>query len=147
VLVVDDDPSALEFVRTTLEKYGAFVVTAGSAKEGRDQFKREQPDVIVSDLVMAHEDGLQFIRDIRKMENPEEHVTPAAALTALARVDDRRRALSAGYQMHVAKPIDPDELAVTVERLAHQNPGAVGRPHQSPTGRRQDMPHSQPLKH
>ncbi len=126
VLVVDDDPSALEFVRRTLEQYGAFVVTAGSAKEGRDQFKREHPDVIVSDLVMAHEDGLQFIRDIRKMENPAGHVTPAAALTALARADDRRRALSAGYQMHVAKPIDPDELAVTVERLAHQNPNAVG---------------------
>lgn len=120
VLVVDNDPSALDFVRTTLERYGALVVTAGSAKEGRDRFKREHPDVIVSDLVMAHEDGLQFIRDIRKMENPAEHVTPAAALTALARADDRKRALNAGYQMHVAKPVDPDELAVTVERLAHR---------------------------
>jgi signal transduction histidine kinase/ActR/RegA family two-component response regulator len=120
VLVVDDDPQALEFLRTTLEQYGAFVVTASSAKEGRDRFKRQPPDVILSDLVMAQEDGLQFIRDIRQMDNAAGRVTPAAALTALARTDDRRRALNAGYQMHVSKPVDPDELAVTVERLARR---------------------------
>jgi signal transduction histidine kinase/CheY-like chemotaxis protein len=119
VLVVDDDPAALDFVRTTLERHGALVLTAGSAKEGRDRFAHQQPDVIVSDLVMQPVDGLQFIRDIRELENSADHVTPAAALTALARADDRRRALSAGYQMHVAKPVDPDELASTVERLAH----------------------------
>jgi signal transduction histidine kinase/ActR/RegA family two-component response regulator len=119
VLVVDDDPLALDFVRATLEQYGAFVETASSAKEGRDIFKRQPPDVILSDLVMAREDGLQFIRDIRRMEDATGRVTPAAALTALARTDDRRRALNAGYQMHVSKPVDPDELALTVERLAH----------------------------
>jgi CheY-like chemotaxis protein len=124
VLVVDEDLLALDFVRTTLEQYGAFVETASSAKEGRDVFKRQPPDVILSDLVMAREDGLQFIRDIRRMEATG-RVTPAAALTALARTDDRRRALNAGYQMHVSKPVDPDELALTVERLAH---GSNGRP-------------------
>jgi signal transduction histidine kinase/ActR/RegA family two-component response regulator len=119
VLVVDDDPQGRDFVRTTLEQYGASVVTASSAREGRDEFRRQTPDVIVSDLVMGREDGLQFIRDIRKLENAGGRTTPAAALTALARTDDRRRALNAGYQMHVAKPVDPAELAATVDRLAH----------------------------
>ena len=118
VLVVDDDPQALDFVRTTLEQCGAFVVTASSAKEARDRFKRDPPDVIVSDLVMANGDGLQLIRDIRKLDDAVGRLTPAAALTALARADDRRLALNAGYQMHVTKPVDPDELASTVARLA-----------------------------
>jgi signal transduction histidine kinase/ActR/RegA family two-component response regulator len=121
VLVVDDDPQALDFARTTLEQYGARVVTASSAREGRDRFNRQPPDVLLSDLVMAQDDGLQFIRDIRIMDHAAGRVTPAAALTALARTDDRRRALDAGYQMHMSKPVDPDELAVTVERLAHHS--------------------------
>ena len=119
VLVVDDDPQGRDFVRTTLEQYGASVVTAASAREGREEFRRQTPDVIVSDLVMGRDDGLQFIRDIRKLENARGRTTPAAALTALARTDDRRRALNAGYQMHMAKPVDPVELAATIDRLAH----------------------------
>ena len=107
----------------------AFVVTASSTTEGRDQFKQQPPDVILSDLVVGHEDGLQFIRDIRKLDNAAGRMTPAAALTALARTDDRRRALDAGYQMHVSKPVDPDELAVTVERLAHPSHPQPGVEH------------------
>jgi len=119
VLVVDGDVHALEFARATLEQYGAVVVTASSAREAKARFKREPPDVFVSDLVMPDEDGLQLIRDIRQIDRASGRVTPAAALTALARTDDRRRALTAGYQMHVAKPVDPSELVSTVERLAH----------------------------
>ncbi len=118
VLVVDHDPRAREFVRATLEQHGAIVVTAASAKEARDRFKRDPTDVIISDLVMPEEDGLQFIREIRKMDDAGGRLTPAAALTALARSEDRRQALNAGYQVHVAKPIDPTELALTVEHLA-----------------------------
>ena len=118
VLVVDDDVNALEYVRATLEQYGAVVVTASSAREAKARFKREPPDVFVSDLVMPDEDGLQLIRDIRQLDRASGRITPAAALTALARTDDRRRALTAGYQMHVAKPVDPSELVSTVERLA-----------------------------
>jgi signal transduction histidine kinase/ActR/RegA family two-component response regulator len=118
ILVVDDNPEDREFVRTSLEQFGAIVRTAASAHEASESFRREHPDVIVSDLVMPDADGLQLIREIRKMEQRIGGVTPAAALSALARADDRRRALSAGYQMHVAKPIDPFELASTVERLA-----------------------------
>jgi signal transduction histidine kinase/CheY-like chemotaxis protein len=119
VLVVDDDPHALEFVRTTLEQYGAMVATVSSAKEARARVMRSPPDVLLSDLVMPDEDGLQLIREIRELDEAHGGKTPAAALTALARSEDRRRALSAGYQMHVAKPIDPLELATAVERLAH----------------------------
>jgi signal transduction histidine kinase/ActR/RegA family two-component response regulator len=119
VLVVDDDPYALEFVRTALEESGAEVAVASSAREGRDRFTREPPDVIVSDLMMPDEDGLDFIREIRRLDERRGRLTPAAALTALARTDDRRRALNAGYQMHVAKPIDPSELVSTVDELAH----------------------------
>jgi signal transduction histidine kinase/ActR/RegA family two-component response regulator len=122
VLVVDDDPHALDFVRTTLERSGAVVATAASAKEGRDRFTREPADVIVRGLIMEEEDGFDFIREIRQLDDRQGRRTPAAALSALARADDRRRALSAGYQVHVAKPIDPAELVSTVEHLAHHEP-------------------------
>jgi signal transduction histidine kinase/ActR/RegA family two-component response regulator len=119
VLVVDDDAAAREFVRSTLEKYGAIVVTAATATEAKACFTRQRPDVLVSDLLVPDEDGLALIRDIRKLDRAAGRVTPAAALTALARVEDRRRALTAGYQMHVAKPVEPSELVSAVERLAH----------------------------
>jgi signal transduction histidine kinase/CheY-like chemotaxis protein len=122
VLVVDDDPQALDFVRTTLEQAGAVVATAASAREGRDRFTREPTDVILSDLMMAEVDGFDFIREIRKFDDRRGRRTPAAALTALARADDRKRALSAGYQLHVSKPIDPADLVSTVEQLVHPEP-------------------------
>lgn len=118
VLVVDNDPQALAFVRDTLERHGAIVVTAASPKEAKAHFKRDPPDVFVSDLVLSGDDGLALIRDIRKLDRAAGRATPAAALTALARADDRRRALTAGYQIHVAKPVDPSELVSTVEWLA-----------------------------
>ena len=118
VLVVDDDPQTLDFVRTTLERSGADVATAVSAREGRDRFVQHPTDVIVSDLMMPDEDGLDFIREIRSLDRRRGRKTPAAALSALARADDRRRALNAGYQMHVTKPIDPSELVLTIEQLA-----------------------------
>jgi signal transduction histidine kinase len=119
VLVVDDDLLALDFIRTTLEQYGAHVVTASSGREARERFAKQPPDVLVSDLLMPDEDGLDLIRKIREFERPSGRRVPAAALTALARSDDRRRALNAGYQMHVAKPVDPLELASAVEQLVH----------------------------
>ncbi len=118
ILVVDDNPDDREFVRTSLEQYGAVVRTAASAQEARERFRRDRPDVVVSDLVMPDEDGLELIRQIRLIDARVGRLTPAAALSALARADDRRRALNAGYQMHFAKPVDPFELASTVERLA-----------------------------
>jgi CheY-like chemotaxis protein len=92
VLVVDDDQQALDFVRDTLERHGAIVVTAASPKEARARFKRDPPDVFLSDLVLTGEDGLSLIRDIRQLDLESGRATPAGALTALARTDDRRRA-------------------------------------------------------
>jgi len=123
VMVVDHDARALEFARHALEQYGAVVVTAQSAREAKDRFKREPPDVFVSDLLIPDGDGLQLIRDIRQIDLAAGRVTPAAALTALARTDDRRSALSAGYQMHLAKPVDPSELVSSIERLASESSG------------------------
>ena len=97
---------------------GPSCATAASAHEARERFRRDRPDVLVSDLVMPDEDGLELIRQIRAMDERAGRLTPAAALSALARADDRRRALKAGYQMHVTKPIDPLELALMIERLA-----------------------------
>jgi signal transduction histidine kinase len=126
VLVVDDNPEDREFVRTSLEHFGAVVRTAASAQEARERFRRDRPDVVVSDLLMPDEDGLSLIREIRAMDERAGRSTPAAALSALARSEDRRRALNAGFQMHVTKPIDPFELASTIERLAASH-GAEAR--------------------
>ena len=122
VLVVDDDPHALEMARSALEQSGATVATASSAHEARVRFENAPPDVIVSDVIMPDEDGLKLIRDIREIEHRLGRQTPAAALTALARTEDRQRLLTAGFQMHAAKPIDPGELVIIVERLARKHP-------------------------
>jgi CheY-like chemotaxis protein len=120
VLVVDDDQSSLDFARSSLELFGAVVRTASSAREARERFAHDPPDVLLSDLKMPEQDGFQLISDIRRLDKARGRNTPAVALTALARAEDRRMALNAGFQMHIAKPIDPVELAVTVEQLAHR---------------------------
>lgn len=118
VLVVDDDSTTLEFVRSSLERFGASVETAQSADEARHRFTARPPDVLLSDLRMPGDNGFQFIRTVRALDREHGRHTPAAALTGLARATDRSQALAAGYQMHVVKPIDPFELAMAVEQLA-----------------------------
>jgi CheY-like chemotaxis protein len=125
VLAVDADPEALAFVRSSLEQYGAVVVTASSAKEAKARFTRQPPDVLISDLLMPDGDGLQLIRDIRSLDRAAGRTTPAAALSVLARADDRRSALTAGYQMHLAKPVDPAELVSSIARLAQAPDGTA----------------------
>jgi len=84
VLVVDDDPQALELARSTLELYGASVMIASSVKEARERYTEQSPHVIVSDLRMPDEDGLELIREVRTLDQQRGRCTPAAALTALA---------------------------------------------------------------
>ena len=118
VLVVDDDRDGLEMVATILMTSGAEVRTGSSAAEGLDTIRTWRPDVLISDIEMPGEDGYTFIRQVRALESGAAARTPAVALTAYGRVEDRLRTLSAGYSMHVPKPVDPAELAIVVANLA-----------------------------
>ena len=118
VLVVDDEPDARELVRSVLIHAGAVVFAAGTAAEGLSLVNAHRPDVLVSDIGMPDCDGYQFIRDVRGLGAAGGGKTPAIALTAFARSEDRTRAMLAGYQVHVAKPIEARELLATIRSLA-----------------------------
>jgi signal transduction histidine kinase/CheY-like chemotaxis protein len=118
VLVVDDEPDARETMQQILEHCDAEVRTAASAAEGLQALQEWQPHVLLSDIGMPGEDGYGLIRQVRALPPERGGRTPAAALTAFARGEDRRRALMAGFQMHVAKPVEVNELAAVVASLA-----------------------------
>jgi hypothetical protein len=119
VLVVDDESEARELIKLALAQYGADVVTAGSAAEAYNLITAEQerPSVIVTDLSMPEEDGYSLLRRVREWEREHGLYLPAVALTAYGRMEDRMRALMAGFQTHVAKPVEPAELAVVIKSL------------------------------
>ncbi|HEY9434147.1 MAG TPA: PAS domain S-box protein, partial [Blastocatellia bacterium] len=120
VLVVDDEPDALEVLSLMLTNHGAEVKTCASAAEALQTLDEWQPDALVSDIGMPREDGYDLLRKIRAREPERGGRTPAIALTAYARAEDARRALAAGYQMHIPKPVESDLLAATVASLAGQ---------------------------
>jgi PAS domain S-box-containing protein len=123
VLVLDDEPDARTILRRLLEDAGAAVVTSGTAEEALMALADGlHPDAIVSDIGMPDLDGYEFMHRVRRMAGPISSV-PAAALTALARLEDRKRALLAGFQSHLAKPVDPAELIAMVASLT----GRTGR--------------------
>ncbi len=122
VLVVDDEPDARELIRRVLAGSGARVVVAGSASEALDQIEEGQFDLLVSDIGLPETDGYDLIRQVRARGIPARDL-PAAALTAFARSEDRRRALLAGFQVHVSKPVDPDELVAVVASLVGRTGG------------------------
>jgi len=115
VLLVDDEPDARALFSSVLRQSGATVTTAASAPEALELLKSSKPSVLVSDIGLPGEDGYSFIRKVKDLaaERGEEPI-PAIALTAYARVEDRLRALQAGYQLHLAKPIEPMELVLAV---------------------------------
>jgi CheY-like chemotaxis protein len=115
-LIVDDEADALELIRRVLEEQGAFVTTVGSGEEALRMLETSEPDVLISDIGMPGMDGYQFMRRMRAAE-PKNRRTPALALTAFARPDDRKHAILAGYQAHLAKPFDMAELAIVVAGL------------------------------
>lgn len=117
VLALDDEPDARALIRRILEECGARVVLAESAAEALEQVGTEKPDVILSDIGMPEIDGYEFMRNLRQRAPDAGGHTPAAALTAFARSEDRMRALRAGYQTHVAKPVDPAELTAVIASL------------------------------
>ena len=114
VLVVEDDADSRELVARCLAELGATVVGAASAAEARSKISRERPDAIVSDIGMPDEDGLAFVRSLKRQ--PEHRGIPAIALTAYASERDRQDALEAGYFEHVAKPVQPYHLARVIAR-------------------------------
>ena len=117
VLVVDDEADARNLLAAVLQARGARVYMAGSSPEAMEVLGRERPDVVLSDISMRDEDGYDFIRKVRGLSPEEGGRTPAAALTAYGRLEDRMKALSAGFQLHVAKPVDPAELVAVVATL------------------------------
>jgi signal transduction histidine kinase/CheY-like chemotaxis protein len=118
VLVVDDEPDARELIEHILRQCGADVSLASSAEEAIASLQERRPDVLLSDIGMPGEDGYSLIRRVRSLPDESLAQTPAAALTAFARVEDRDRALREGFQLHVSKPVEPAALAGAVANLA-----------------------------
>ncbi|HJZ67123.1 MAG TPA: response regulator, partial [Blastocatellia bacterium] len=118
VLIVDDEPDTLAMLEIMIGEFGAEVRCCSSAAEALVAMDDFKPDVVVSDIEMPGEDGYQLIAKIRARDRGRGAQTPAIALTAYARAEDRVRALAAGYQMHLAKPFEPAELAVVIASVA-----------------------------
>ena len=118
ILVVDDQPDARELIVSLFEEAGARVTTAATAEDALNAVRRERPHVLVSDLSMPGEDGYSLLRRVRELPPTEGGHTPALALSARTRPEDRAQALTAGFQMYVVKPAEPAELLVVVARLA-----------------------------
>ncbi len=118
ILLVDDEADARDLMTTLLEQWGVIVTAVASVPEAIKVLKQLTPDLLISDIGMPGEDGYALIRQVRELEAERGGRVPAVALTAYARVEDRTRALAAGFQMHVAKPVNPAELATVVASLA-----------------------------
>jgi CheY-like chemotaxis protein len=117
VLIVDDEPEVRELLRHALEEDAAIVHDAASAPDALAEIERFHPDVLVSDIGMPVEDGYQLIQSIRGLPPERGGRTPAVALTAFARPEDCARALRSGFQVHLAKPVEPSKLLEVVARL------------------------------
>ena len=118
VLVIENEPDSRDLFTLLLQESGADVTAAASAGEALALLDTRTVDVIVADIGLPDEDGYAFIRQVRAREAGGPHHVPALALTAYARAEDRDRALASGYQMHVAKPVEPDQFIAAVASLA-----------------------------
>ena len=125
VLLVEDETDIRDWLGAVLEHHGARVVACDSASSALEAMSNSKFDVLVSDIGMPHEDGFSLIRRVRALSADHGGQVPAAALSGFTRPEDMRRALAAGYQMHVAKPIEPSELVIVVASLAHSKPDAA----------------------
>jgi PAS domain S-box-containing protein len=118
ILIVDDETDAREFLAFMLESRGAKVATAATAAEAFDAISRNPPDVLLADLRMPDEDGLSLIRRVRAREGQKRgRRLPAVAVTAYASARERELALAAGYDAHIAKPVDPEDLIRAIARV------------------------------
>jgi PAS domain S-box-containing protein len=127
VLIVDDEDDARTLVATILDDCGCKVSSARNVGEALRKISEELPDVLVSDIGMPNEDGYELIRRVRALPRERGGDIPAAALTAYARPEDRRRMLNAGYSIHLSKPVEPAELVAvvaTLTRFIHRSPAS-----------------------
>ena len=130
VVAVDDDADARRLLHTVLSRCNAQVTVVATAAEALAAVRELRPDVLLSDIEMPNESGYDLLRQVRALPAEEGGNTPAAALTAYARVADRTRALRAGFQLHVPKPVEPSELIAVIANLARRGgngakPGAA----------------------
>jgi PAS domain S-box-containing protein len=118
ILIVDDDNDARLLLTTIIEKTGAYILAAGSVAEALEILKNFQPRILLSDIGMPGEDGYSLIRKIRALYPEEAGKISAVALTAYAREEDKTLALEAGFQMHISKPVNPEQLLSTLKELS-----------------------------
>ncbi len=118
VLVVEDEADARHLLAAVLQKRGARVYMAATGAEALEVLQRERPDVLLSDIALQDQDGYELIKSVRRLPPDRGGRIPAAALTGYGRLEDRMRALSAGFQLHAAKPVEPAELVAVVASLA-----------------------------
>ena len=125
VLVVDDEADARELMRMILRSSGADVMAAACAEEALEQVEQWHPDILVSDIGLPGDDGYVLIQKLRQRQGDYGRSMPALAVTAYARAEDRTRALSAGFQLHVAKPLEPADFVAAIARLVSKDRGAA----------------------
>jgi CheY-like chemotaxis protein len=127
VLVVDDEADACELLRIALQQSGAEVKVSNAVPDALAILKEWKPDVLLSDIGMPGEDGYELIRQVRLLPHKEGGSIPAAALTAYATSQDRLNVLTAGFQTHIAKPVEPRELTAVVAILSGKKGMATDR--------------------
>ncbi|WP_228013541.1 hybrid sensor histidine kinase/response regulator [Nostoc edaphicum] len=125
VLVVDDDTDSRDFVAFVLEQDGAFVMTVSSAEEALQTLAEVKLDVLVSDISMPDMDGYMLIHEVRTRTPEQGGQIPAIALTAFARNDDQEKALKAGFEMHLSKPLKPEKLIAAIVKLMETKVSAI----------------------
>jgi CheY-like chemotaxis protein len=119
VVVVEDDVDSRNFLRQILEQNGAHVMAVCSVRVALDMIKSDPPDLLVSDIAMSKQDGIDLIHKIRDLDSPD-HCLPAIAVTALAGESNRRRILEAGFQTYLTKPVDVEKLIRQADLLARR---------------------------
>jgi CheY-like chemotaxis protein len=128
VLVVDDEADSRDVLLQLLASWGARPIGAASVREALDAVTRERPDLVVSDIAMPGEDGFTLVRELRRIEEARgDRPVAIAAVTAFARPEDRQRTLAAGFDAHLAKPVDPTALHATMAALLLRNGRGDGR--------------------
>jgi CheY-like chemotaxis protein len=117
ILIIEDDADSRVMITALLEQFGALVKAVSSSREGLESVQSEKPDIVISDIGLPEEDGYEFMRKFKALSFYDSDRVPAIALTAYAREEDRVQALMAGYQIHMAKPIEPAELVAAIKSL------------------------------